>query len=882
MKKITLHDSMPGFILISMLILFILFPGGFHSVDTRIIDAFFALRGELPPDSTIVLVMLTDSDVDKLGGWQISRDYYGYLIHILKEQGAKAIGFDLFFGKPGKQFPEHDKMLIEFTKAAGNVIYANYFNELSLTLDSSITNQNHVDLTRVSYEKIGGVSCLYGHPIALPMPGLLDAAWSIGFSNLGEQEPVVRNVPLVVELNGRLFPSYALALLMTYYGADRLEMTQSGYFQLHTPERKIEVPVDPLCRIHINYAGDLNAFRVISFLELLQNYQNQVGLPFLKDKIVLIAPNITGYTHLKAIPMSTASPPVCIHANIIYDVLNRCAFRSIGLLANIGFIILLSLIVFYFQRKFAAVRGLLFSAGSIILYLLCAYFLFSFANTLVAIFAPAVCATLIGITQFIHAQAIERRRLIAEHQLLQNELSAKKTRLRQAEDDLARLQEIEKDQKLYSANIQSQKLKVFQLRSQIHHLEEEFKKEGKRKDAATDAREIIHSPTGKMADILNLVQKIAGEDIAVLITGESGTGKELVARAIHQLSHRSDRQFIAVNCGALPETLLESELFGHEKGSFTGALARRQGRFEQAHGGTLFLDEIGETSQAFQVKLLRVLQEKSFERVGGNSLIKADVRIIAATNKNLKDEANQGKFREDLFYRLNSFPLQIPPLRERKEDIPHLVQHFLRKFCEPNAAFDISEGAMDCILKYQWFGNVRELENAIQRAAILVKTDGRTLMQRSDFLDEIIQSVAATTREKPLGQTIRTTPDDEILTSIRRLNFAHSAIKQISKTLSMDRGTVTERFKGICFKALYEAGWDIEAATQQVVGSDNADAVSRVIKKMETYMRKIRVEIKSRDFDKAKMQVESKYKGLPGHFHQYLDSLILHFIEEQK
>lgn len=207
----------------------------------------------------------------------------------------------------------------------------------------------------------------------------------------------------------------------------------------------------------------------------------------------------------------------------------------------------------------------------------------------------------------------------------------------------------------------------------------------------------------------------------VLITGENGTGKELVARAIHNLSKRRDKPFVEVNCAAIPEELIESELFGHEKGSFTGATTQRRGKFDQAHEGTLFLDEIADMSLKTQAKVLRILQEKKFERVGGNKTIEVDVRVIVATNKNLEDEINAGRFREDLYYRLNVIPFHVPALRERNEDIPLLINHFLGHYCrqEGREIKSLESTAMDVLIDYAWPGNVRELKNLIERMVIM-------------------------------------------------------------------------------------------------------------------------------------------------------------------
>ena len=235
----------------------------------------------------------------------------------------------------------------------------------------------------------------------------------------------------------------------------------------------------------------------------------------------------------------------------------------------------------------------------------------------------------------------------------------------------------------------------------------------------------IVGQSAAMQEVFKMVGRISNSDAAVMITGESGSGKELVARAIHQYSARHDRPFLAINCAAIPENLLESELFGHEKGSFTGASAQRIGRFEQCDGGTLFLDEIGDMPLSIQSKLLRVLQDGTFSRVGGNQTIQTDVRIVAATNKNLEAEVAEKKFREDLFYRLNVVRLHLPPLRSRKEDIRLLAEYFLKRIATQKLKpqLQLSKESVELLENHPWPGNVRELENTIQRAAVLSTSD---------------------------------------------------------------------------------------------------------------------------------------------------------------
>jgi DNA-binding NtrC family response regulator len=261
-----------------------------------------------------------------------------------------------------------------------------------------------------------------------------------------------------------------------------------------------------------------------------------------------------------------------------------------------------------------------------------------------------------------------------------------------------------------------------------------LKKELKRKFGY---KKIIGNST-QIQDVIKFIGKIADTDSTILITGESGTGKELVAQTIHYHSSRSRKPIVPLNCAAIPKDILESELFGHEKGAFTGAVSTRIGRFEMSHNGTLFLDEIGELAPALQVKLLRVLQEKEFERVGGIKTIKVDVRIIAATNRDLEKAVSEGRFREDLFYRLNVIPMHLPPLRKMRDDIPLLLEHFINDISKRKKkdVLNISKDAVNCLVNYRWPGNVRELENLTERMIILNDTGEITVDDLPDRLKE--------------------------------------------------------------------------------------------------------------------------------------------------
>src|SRR5436190_16496250 len=372
--------------------------------------------------------------------------------------------------------------------------------------------------------------------------------------------------------------------------------------------------------------------------------------------------------------------------------------------------------------------------------------------------------------------------------------------------------------------------KPFQIDELLHVLDStleqrRLKSENAYLRAQLEERYSLNGIIGKsapMTRLFQLLETVAASNSTILIDGETGTGKEIAARAIHHNSLRRTGRFVALNCGAIPETLLEAEMFGHVRGAFTGAVGNRQGRIEQAHKGSLFLDEVGTMSPALQMKLLRVLQEREFERVGDSQTFKVDVRVIAATNSDLGRLVSVGQFREDLFYRLNVIPVQLPPLRERKEDIPLLVQHFLEKFQQERNAtppaengpedsagpgisakplperLTVSQEAMRRLMAYQWPGNVRQLENAIERA--LAFTSGRSQIDVGDLPVELRQA------QEPVPSSAVTLPEDGLDLGLFVANIERELIQRslertggnkgrAARLLNLKRTTLVEKLK---------------------------------------------------------------------------------------
>ncbi|MCA9434400.1 MAG: sigma-54-dependent Fis family transcriptional regulator [Candidatus Omnitrophica bacterium] len=336
-------------------------------------------------------------------------------------------------------------------------------------------------------------------------------------------------------------------------------------------------------------------------------------------------------------------------------------------------------------------------------------------------------------------------------------------------------------------------------------------------DASLGFDQIIGSTT-EMRDLFHLIQRVAGQDVTVLVLGESGTGKELVASAVHRHSKRRNKNFVAINCAAIPGELLESELFGHERGAFTGAHAQKIGKFEHANGGTMFLDEIGDMDSMLQAKMLRVLQDNEFQRVGGNKTVKVDVRIIAATNKDLSEEVAKGRFREDLFFRLNVIPLYIPPLRNRRADVPILIDHFVKQANTQYAkeVRGISKEVMEKFMNYNWPGNVRELENVITRAVIL--SHGEILSPADlpiDFSDEeMLRTSASSTvdfhsNESQNGSAHLTvpTPGGPLESALRDTASLIQAIETGTPMQDAIEQEIQKIEKGVILSALEKNRW---------------------------------------------------------------------------
>ncbi len=816
-----------------------------ETVEDSLIDLQFKLRGERRLADDIVLIFIGAEDVQALGGWPITRDYYGYLTHVLSRLGAKVIGFDILFDTPNRNYPEFDNTLADFLQSAGNVCLPMTFAELA-----------HEQIKTVKANLPDGI--MTGRESSFPFTKLKERAAGLGFGNF-DTEPIVRQAPLVVADGDSFILSFGVELARLYLNGTRAVETTLEAIIIKDTSKSYSFPVDRQGRMRLNHFGDIDDLTTMGFVDLLQAFERAPDSLNFSGKIVIVAGTAPSMPILKATPLADALPAALIHATVAENLIQRNYLCEVPALIQLALAVLLAIFAWLVWQTNRGKLLVAAGVGILLLYWIVAMAFFNQANLVLPLFYP----TLAYITSFIYAGLMQRRaadesltKLFQEQIVVkESQLEAAKFRLAELQNTLAqRTADSEQTRQLAEERQNAILALEKELRDLRTHVvpEEHF--------VPKQFPEIVHAANSKMAAILSVVEKIGSEAIPALLLGETGTGKEMVARAIHQSGKRRNAPFVAINCGALPETLLESELFGHEKGSFTGATSRRRGRFELADKGTIFLDEITETTPAFQARLLRTLQEGTFERLGGEQTLKVDVRVIAACNKDLQEEVAAGRFRADLFYRLNGFPMTLPTLRERQDDIPLLAARFLKKHGY-QTTLTFSEQAMEILCTFAWPGNVRELENVVRRAAILAQSEGRNIIQHNDLPREIIEKESSQ-QVKAVYQPL----EEQILEMLRALKFSRSAITQTAKALgNRDRGTITEYFRGICFEHLVKANYDVETAARAIAATSDVETIGRVRAKIEDYLKNLRASDAS----------EALFKGLPKKYHPYLQQVVL-------
>jgi transcriptional regulator with PAS, ATPase and Fis domain/CHASE2 domain-containing sensor protein len=827
----------------------------------------YQLRGKRTLSDKIVLIYLDSNDLEAMHGWPITRDYYGYAIHVLNQMGIKVIGFDILFDTADKRYPEYDETLIDFFNSHKNVCLPMAFSEVG----SHHTDNTPTDLNLFSAD----------FPV-FPFIEFREKAAGIGFSNLSD-ETVVNKVPLILSFKDTLYYSFGfeLARLFLEIPADSITLRPNKIELKNIKDKPTFLPIDQNGCIYLNHFGGIEDIHNINFLDLLHTYQKSGDSPELAGKLAIIAVTAPGYSTLKTTPLSAAIPAVFIHTTVVENIIEQNYLQILPAFYQLlSTLLLVSLVLLILRLRKTPIR-IISIILIIIIYYITVMLLFTRLNFILPVIYPSLALIALLTINFLFHKYQLKHEMDLQKNILSSQIAEKQLLLDKTEQELFILkekhdQEIKNKKNLtddYQLKVQENKNKILELEKQITDLEsytipdEIGIKKGKIKFP-----EFVYTEGSKLVQILDLIHKVSSDDIAVIINGETGTGKELSARAIHNLSKRKNSPFVAINCGALSETLLESELFGHEKGSFTGALTQRKGRFELADGGTIFLDEITETSPAFQVKLLRTLQEKTIERIGGEKSIKVDIRIISASSKNIENEMKAGKFREDLFYRLNGFTITLPPLRERKEDIPLLAVHILAKH-RYKSITEFSAQAMEYLMTYNWPGNVRELENVVRRCAILARSEGRDMIRIDDLPDEFHSSSPDSLNYQPI--------EKQILELLRSLKFKHTAITQTAKILGKrDRGTITEYFRGICFVHLVQLKFNIDLTAEIVAHTNDKEIQDRVKEKLIEYLKNLAITENMNIKENERIIAHPCFKGLPKKYHEYLLQVVRYFSKD--
>ncbi len=837
-----------------------------RSVEGQLLAVHYHLRGEIPADSSIVILYFDNDDIASLGGWPLQRDYYALLIDVLTKSDVAAIGLDVFFGEHNLQFPEKDELLASRAEASGKVVVSGYFRQIGGKPSAELVP------LRYRYPQLQDIG-ISGSHIQLPYEELLQSAAGVGHTNLELGTSI--GIPLIVHMSNGAVPAFGLEVLRVSAGAEKDELrVQDGSLLIPSTDGEISVPLPDDGVVRLNFPGSLSSYRRYRCVEVLQSYQRQqlglrssLDLSELRHKIVLVSVIGEGTSRLFQTPFDSQLPSVGIHATLIDNAIRHRFLTHTGPLLSAVLTLLLAAVVVLLSFRFGYARGLALSGVIAAVYVCGTQLAFSSWSLILPIVQPLLAAAVVALGLVAFEHLIVRGKVVQlelDKEEVEGKLRASELRLQTLERELldekpgaepSRGTELLEEIKRYKQDIQT-------LSAQVSDLVRFEPAETEQNGGKAIFEGIIYENGGKMKEAVELIRKIATSDANVLILGESGTGKELVARAIHNLSDRRGMAFVAVNCGALTETLLESELFGHEKGSFTGAIKDKIGRFEYADGGTIFLDEIAETSEAFQVKLLRVVQSGELERVGSTVMKKVDARVVAATNKDVQRLIAERRFREDLYYRLNVFSVELPPLRERKGDIPILAEHFLQR---EDGNLALSSTVMDAFLQYQWPGNVRELESAVKRAVILARSEKREMIQLKDLPEQITAAMKA-----------QVDLEDQILELLRVKKFSRSSISETAEELGgLNRGTVAEYFRGICFKYFFEHLWNEEATVRALSGSEDPETHERVQKKLTEYLSNVVEGIPAgAEFKAVKQQLKSKYKNLPHRYHTILDEVL--------
>ncbi len=798
------------------LVLVLFFNPVSESINYTLQGVFQKLSGESIPDTNLVIIKIDNQDIEKLGSWPLKRSYYALLLSYLNKYDVKGVGIEIFLSDNLSFQSVYNQLLNEQLNKTKNVVLSSQIN--NLFYDGENTSAD---------------SLIY------PQPKIENPDIQTG--HLHYQEALGIFIPSSITLGNKVEYSFANSIAKVF--GKELE-----------PDELLEINFDTSWKNYKNYS-------LLQFFDLAERNDEQLNK--LKDKFILVGVSDPSTAKFISSPYDEMLPGIGLHTIAVDNILNAKHLNSNYVLISALLFFLVFIFISYkeFANKDVTSCILALFACMLTSFIMFAYFQIELNYSAFLLpFAFLVTAELI--IHYWESKSLLTAAL-GETEILKIALSKKENNLAAFEEELKNTKD-KNDEQLID--------KINSLKKEISELEKSSEDD---RNPETDLPEAINFHgiiyrSRLVESVVKTIQKVAPTDASILILGESGSGKELAAKAIHQLSNRSSENFLAINCAAVSDSLLESELFGHKKGAFTNAVADKKGMFEAADKGTIFLDEIGETSENFQVKLLRVLQSGEIQKVGDTQNIFVDVRVIAATNKNLDELVKQKIFREDLYYRLNVIQVKLPSLRERKDDIKILANHFAKK---EDAELTISKAVVKQLEDNDWKGNVRELESIIKRAAIFAKSENRKIIKLNDLPPELIKF------DKSNLESL-------ILDSLREKKFSHSSINETAKELgNVSRTIISENFRGIFFKFYCSSSYDLDAAANKIANSDESEIIEKVISKASTYLKNIDKDLQkhsSSNFEEIKTAFQSKYKNLPQKYHQYLDEIIRQQIKSKK
>lgn len=866
----------------------------FDSLELKAYDTRLHIRGSVPTHPDLIMVDADSSSEKILGPWKWDRSVHARMVSFLKEQGVRKVVYDILFA--GTHDPESDQQLTSATRSSNSVLFP---IEVRLQESGNIDSPKLADkefIDKFLKESTQSQSFLSvgnsPNDINYPYPELIKSANGLGHVAANrDPDGIIRRVPLMVRYQGRLIPSLAFEAAIKFLEPSQVIIEENRIVlrQIHHPKNTypedIHIPIDSQGQMLINYAGKWGTFRHISFASLLaDDPKSKINLD---QKMVLITGVLDG-RDIKSIPIENIYPGGGILTNIINTILTRNFLQKSSLTLDFLLILFLCLATasIFTSRKYSlhivgiGILASLFITINIVLF---------FNGIVLEMITPIFSIILTGLLTATFKANLEKRKvgkLSADTENLKDQILKIEQLLETKNQELEKIRKLiplkraEKTTTSTEENIPSPELDELEndfekitaekinLEQIIDKLNDEFRNfpdETVSAQLAKDCRQLgIVTQSKEVLKSFQILQQYASATTPILILGESGTGKELFAKAVHHFSPRKSKQFIGINIGAIPNELIESELFGHVKGAFSGAIASTRGVFEIAHRGTLFLDEIGDASQNIQIKMLRALEEKEIQRVGEREPIKIDTRIISATNKNLREEVANGNFRQDLYYRLNVLKVMLPPLRQRRGDIEILANYFLEIFRDEHG-FDSLNGYSKAAIKkleaYDWPGNIRELKNVIDGAVL--KAQKGAITEHDIALDDEIESHT---------QDYSSSNEDSVLTALRQNRFD---ITQTKDQLNITRNTVTLKFKGICFENLVKNNFNLDR-TAQVIAKETFLKES-VLKKITEYYENLIKSIENHENADTAVREYIRNSRIPVQYNPALEQIIRHY-----